>query len=666
MEWSGVSVQNSRAAILIRAKQPAQEFSIALISVVGATVVRLLLTPLLGDRSPFFTFFLAVVVSAWLGGWRGGLSATVLSALAAVYLIIPPQYSLLIARSSDILSLCIFLGVSICVSAMGNLQRNREFLLAQSEARYRLLLETANEGALRTNTEDNITFINTRMAAMLGYATEELMGCSIDTLFFPEDVKRGQENRASRRAGTVDQFELRLRHRNGDPVWTLVSVTVIYEGGKFAETFALFTDITERKRAEARLDAAYQREAQINRIGQVIRDTTDPGEIQSAAVRALGAALNVDRAYYNAFDLAHDLSWIEDDYRRSDLPSLAGEYKISLFDIEPVAYYQNGETLVLTDIYATQWSAPLYDALRSARIRSLISVPLFDNGKLVGTLAVAMADEVREWTPEEIALVETIAVQTRSALDLSRVHQREHRIAAELQNALLPTKPEYVPHLDLAPYMKPALDEAEIGGDFYDVFALNKRYYALIIGDVSGKGLAAAAQLALIRNSLRTTLYLYHTPAAAVTQLNTILMDHELIVGFVTAFVSVYDSESGRITYASCGHEPGLIRRATTGIVEVLETTSPPLGATETAIFTEATTTLTEGDILFLYTDGLSEAGPNRRELLGTEGLSSLLAAQESETNLDTIAANLIASANTYAKGTFRDDVCLLIARLIK
>ena len=659
-------MQNNRATILVRAKQPAQEFAIALISVMVATFVRLLLIPVLGMRSPFFTFFLAVVVSAWLGGWRGGMSAIVLSALSAIYFLIAPRYSLLINRPEDLLSLSIFVIVGVCVSGMGNLQRDRELKLAQSESRYRLLLETANEGALRTNTEDCITFINARMAQMLGYNADELLGCSIDELFFPEDVKRGQENRASRQEGTVEQFELRLRHRNQSPVWTLVSVTVIYESGEFTETFGLFTDITERKRAEERLDAAYQRETHINRIGQAIRDTTDPAAIQNAAVRALGEALNVDRAYYNAFDLVHDLSWIEDDYHRFDLPSLADEYKISSFEIQPAAYYSNGKTLILADTHAAGGTAPLYEVLRSLRIRALISVPLFDDGILVGTLAVAMADAPREWTAEEIALVETIAVQTRSALDLGRVHQREHRIAAELQNALLPTKPERVPRLELAPYMKPALDEAEIGGDFYDVFALDERYYALIVGDVSGKGLAAAAQLALIRNSLRTTLYLYHTPVAAVTQLNNILIEHELLVGFVTAFVSVYDSATGQITYASCGHEPGLVRRATTGDVEELETTSPPLGATETAIFMESVMTLTEGDILFLYTDGLSEAGPDRRNLLGTEGLKSLFAAQGDSPNLDMMATKIIDTASAYATGTFRDDVCLLIARHIK
>ncbi|MBC7804715.1 MAG: SpoIIE family protein phosphatase, partial [Akkermansiaceae bacterium] len=649
----------------VRAKQPLQEFGVALVSVVVAMLFRLPFTPLLGAQVPFITFFPAIVVGAWLGGWRGGLTATTLSVLVAVYFLIPPHDSLLITTTADQLSVGIFLFVGVCASAMGSLQRNREHELARSESRFRLLLETANEGVVRTDTDDRITFINERMAQMIGFAPDQLLGQPIDSLFCPEDVERVPILRSLGRKGTVDQLEFRLRHRDGSDVWALVSVTAVHDAGEFAETFGLFTDITERKKAAERVDAAYRRETQINQIGQAIRGTNDPGEIRSVASRTLGAALCADRAYYSAFDLAHDQSWIEEDYRRSDLPSLTGKYTISSFDVTPADYYPAGETLVMQDTHDGAWSTAMSGALKSSRVRSLISVPLYDGGTLVGTLAVAMADEARDWTPGEITLVETIAVQTRSALDISRVHYREHRIAAELQNALLPSTPPRIPRLELAPYMKPALDEAEIGGDFYDVFALDERHHCLIIGDVSGKGLAAAAQLALIRNSLRTTLYLYHPPGHAVTQLNHILTQHDLLVGFVTAFVAVYDSASGQITYASCGHEPGMIRRAATGDVEELEATGPPLGASENAIFTEATTRLTTGDVLFLYTDGLSEAGPNRRQLLGTDGLRAMFASQGEETEVEAMASRIVADTSAYAEGTFRDDVCLLIARYL-
>ena len=255
-------------------------------------------------------------------------------------------------------------------------------------------------------------------------------------------------------------------------------------------------------------------------------------------------------------------------------------------------------------------------------------------------------------------------VSERKALEAGRerLAERERNIATQLQEALQPALPENIAGLAVASFTQPALQEAQVGGDFFDIFPLDKELYAVVLGDVSGKGLAAAQQLALIRNSLRTTLYLYRSPTQAATSLNAILTAHDLLVGFVTAFVGVYDAAAGRIAYASCGHEPGLIKRVS-GIVEELETTGPPLGVDQNADYGELTVTLSAGDSLLLYTDGISEAGPNRRELLGTAGLMQILAKMPAGTSVAAQAEALVADVSRYAGGVFRDDVAVLLAQ---
>lgn len=247
-----------------------------------------------------------------------------------------------------------------------------------------------------------------------------------------------------------------------------------------------------------------------------------------------------------------------------------------------------------------------------------------------------------------------------------RASERARNIAQQLQEALQPEVPDHVPGLTVGRLTFPALEEASVGGDFYDVFPLDKDLYALVIGDVSGKGLAAAQQLALIRNSLRTTLYLYRTPGQAVQAVNAIVTAHDLLVGFVTCWVGVYDAHAGQIAYASCGHEPALVRRAG-GTVEALESAGLPLGVSEIAKYDEGTVHLSAGDALLLYTDGLSEAGPNRLALLGTEGLARLLAslppsAGGQAADVQEQAEELVRQAQSYAGGAFRDDVALLFA----
>jgi serine phosphatase RsbU (regulator of sigma subunit) len=273
-----------------------------------------------------------------------------------------------------------------------------------------------------------------------------------------------------------------------------------------------------------------------------------------------------------------------------------------------------------------------------------------------------MADAPRAWTVEETAMVEQVATLTRAALETARVQVREHAIAQQLQDALQPALPDHVPGLSVGKFTQPALDEAQVGGDFYDIFALDKEVYALVLGDVSGKGLAAAQQLALIRNSLRTTLYLYRAPAQAAAALNAIVTAHDLLVGFVTVWVGVYDRATGEVVYCSCGHEPGLVRR-TGGSVETLVTTGPPLGVAENAEYSESVVTLTMGDALLLYTDGVSESGPSRREMLGTEGLARILEKLPAHSDVQPQAEALVREVSALTNGVFRDDVAVLLVQ---
>ncbi len=417
-------------------------------------------------------------------------------------------------------------------------------------------------------------------------------------------------------------------------------------------------DITARKQAELDLAEALRRETLINRIGQAIRIAQDPDAVLAAAVEALGQALDADRCYYVTYDLAQGRGTLGPDWHRAGLESIAGDYDFRTFNFNQDPAYLSGRTHVVEDSLALPGDAP------PARIglRSLMRAPLAP-GRMMTALAVAMADTPRRWTPNEIRLVEAIASQTQAALEATRLRQRDHRIATALQDALQPPVPDDIPRLRVAAYTRPALDEAAIGGDFFDVFALDKELYALVIGDVSGKGLAAAAQLAAVRNMLRGVLFQYRDAAEAVTSLNTVMTAHDLLAGFVTLFVGLYDAHTGQITFASCGHEPGLVHRGGLGLVERLMPTGPPVGISESVDYEARTVTLLAGDLLFLYTDGLSEAGPTRLELLGTEGLTRLLVSQADQLDVQRGAMQIVSDAHAYAQGVFRDDVCVLLLR---
>ena len=279
--------------------------------------------------------------------------------------------------------------------------------------------------------------------------------------------------------------------------------------------------------------------------------------------------------------------------------------------------------------------------------------------------------EVRAYpSPEGLSVFyRDVSARKRAEEERERLAERERHIARQLQAALTPAVPEHVPGMALAKYYKAALDEAGVGGDFYDVFSVDKGCTALVVGDLSGKGLAAASQVATVRNMLRYALYRARTLAGALESLNALLVEQGLLTGFATLFVGAFDSGAGTLSYVNCGQEPALLRH-TTGTVEQLAPTGPVLGSFEGAAFEERRVAVGAGDILALFTDGLTEVGRSRREMLGAEGVASLLAvatvsspAADTEAAAERLALDLIAGVDAAAQdGVMRDDMCLLVA----
>lgn len=260
-------------------------------------------------------------------------------------------------------------------------------------------------------------------------------------------------------------------------------------------------------------------------------------------------------------------------------------------------------------------------------------------------------------------------ISERKALEAERerITRREHRIAEQLQEALQPPLPQSVPGLTLADYYRPALEEAGVGGDFADVFAADKGVTFLVVGDLSGKGLAAASQVAIVRNMLRFALYNGRTLAGPVTTLSRTLADNDLLTGFATLFVGRYEASERLFSYVNCGQDAGLILRSQTGQVEALPPTGPILGGFAGANFAEESVRLAPGDILALFTDGLTEAGPSRTALLTGDGVASLLAETagreaDAPNSAEAVVRHVMAGVDAYAEAGIRDDQCLLVA----
>lgn len=537
--------------------------------------------------------------------------------------------------------------------------------LLKSEERLRLAMEGAKVGAWHWDIASDELVWSETMYELSGRRHEHHSGLeSFMENVHPDDVSRVRASMAEA-IENRREFDAQMRFiwPDGSIRWLVARGRAYYSAsGEPLRMEGIAIDITAMKEAEALANARAEREALINALEEAWRSTLDSDRIQQYAAEALGNALRADRCFYMVVSAADRSVTVGEDFRAGNLPSVAGHYRTAEEFAGELTGLYGGETFVVDDAWEGG-PAALAARLGPLRIRSLVSVPLALQGRLAASLTVAMVEAPRSWTSDDVALVEAVAAHTRLAIESARAQEREHRIAAELQSALIPELPASIAGLALSSFMAPALDEASVGGDFWDLFALGPDRYGIVIGDVSGKGLAAAAQLSVVRNMLRCLFYDHRGLVQAVTRLNAITVENDLLAGFVTIFVGVYNAVTGVVAYVSCGHEPPMVLRSQTHRIDTLAQGGLPLGVSGASQYEEHRVKLGSGDTLLLYTDGIVEAGPDRVELLGRGGLARLFEDLDLDTDFEGASEALVGRAADFGRGGFRDDVCAILAR---
>jgi serine phosphatase RsbU (regulator of sigma subunit)/ketosteroid isomerase-like protein len=199
--------------------------------------------------------------------------------------------------------------------------------------------------------------------------------------------------------------------------------------------------------------------------------------------------------------------------------------------------------------------------------------------------------------------------------------EQELRVAQRIQQALLPKELPLLDDWDIVPYYQPA---REVGGDFYDFLTLPDGRMGVIIGDVSGKGIAAALVMANTQSVLRAVARRGDiAPGQVLAEANEVLYAYIPSNMFVTCFCGILNPESGRFTYANAGHNPPLRQHG--GKAIDLRATGMPLGLMLGMYYEEKETVLLPGDGVLFYSDGLIEAHNQEREMFGSHRLRDLL-----------------------------------------
>jgi sigma-B regulation protein RsbU (phosphoserine phosphatase) len=307
-------------------------------------------------------------------------------------------------------------------------------------------------------------------------------------------------------------------------------------------------------------------------------------------------------------------------------------------------------------------------------LRFYAGVPLTTaDGHNLGTLCVIDQEPRRVTDAETLALSDMAAIvvdelelrlASRRVVDHEQgLRDQAERMARALQESLLPPQLPAIPGAELASLYLPAAASV-VGGDFYDAFDTGDGGWALVIGDVSGKGAEAAAVTALARHTIRTAFLASATAPEALATLNRAMflgLGGAAPAHFCTVLVATLHARPDGLlaTVASAGHPPALLLRD--GAVEELAGAGgPPVGWHAEAAFAPAETRLREGDVVVLYTDGLSETR-TADGMLGVEGIAAAL--KGSDVSAPRLAERL-AAALSADDVDVRDDAAALVMRV--
>ena len=301
---------------------------------------------------------------------------------------------------------------------------------------------------------------------------------------------------------------------------------------------------------------------------------------------------------------------------------------------------------------------------------ALVATPILDTEtkETIGGIHLSLGHDP-DAAPSLLPAAQSLAAQIASALQGARIHaqelahesvSRELALAGEIQANFLPSTLPDVPGWQLAAMLKPA---RETSGDFYDLMHLPNGRLGILIADVTDKGMGAALFMALSRTLLRTYAVEYDTqPELALGATNRRILEDTSAGLFVTVFYGVLDPSSGELTYSNAGHNPPYLLSARDGnTIQELDRTGVPLGILDGVSWERRIVQLETGDLLLLYTDGITEAQNAQEEFFDEDRLQAFVRASLGRSAQE-IQDGIIAQVDAFVGDVPQSDDITLVA----
>jgi PAS domain S-box-containing protein len=472
--------------------------------------------------------------------------------------------------------------------------------------------------------------VNPALERIDGIPAEDHIGRHLrETLPFPDVDTVESALRQVLTTGTplLDQYH--VGRPPADPehehAWSLSFYRLEDPGGRVLGAAASVVDVTERHRAAAEADRARRRLALIaeasTRVGttleveQTARELAEiaaPGLADVVAVDVLDSALACRRKrrpdngpeFFRALALkaSHPTPALRAADPPGDVAAYDGDRMVTLcvHTGRPVLVRHVGEH----DLPRIARDAEGTALLARAGVHSYLAVPLIAHGEVLGALDLKRTRNPLPFDDDDVVLATELATRAAVAIDNARWFQSVRNTAVTLQRSLLPEHPPHLTGLEVASRYQPAQATSEVGGDWYDVIPLSDDRTALVVGDVMGNGIDAAATMGRLRTATCAYADLDLDPGDVLQHLDKITCDLEHYI--VTCLYAVYDPRTRRCRIANAGHMPPALARPGAAPTLLDLPTGAPLGVGGIP-FETTTVEFEPGDLLVLYTDGLVE-----------------------------------------------------------
>jgi PAS domain S-box-containing protein len=552
------------------------------------------------------------------------------------------------------------------------------------------LFETAPVGLAYFDRELRYVRINDALAEINGVPAPEHLGRTVPEVLpemdpevvvaFRRVIETGEPIVDMPVAGATPASPGEVRHWSGS--WYPVRGAdgeILGLGAVVLETTDRQRAVQERERAYAaereareRAERAERRARFLAEASATVAETLDYED----TLRRLASLAVPDRAQWCAIDMLAADGSIErvalahaDPAKERYGWELSRRWPVALDDADGVArVVRTGVPQLLAEVDDELLARSAADAehlrvIRELGLRSAMIVPLRERGRVLGTLTFVSSESGPRYDEEDLGVAQELAARAGVAVENARLYRSRSAIARTLQESLLPPHLPAIPGLELAARYRPAGEGNEVGGDFYDVFATGEDHWAVVIGDVCGKGAEAAALTALMRYTLRAAAVEHDGPSEILGQLNQAILSQRSDGRFSTAAFVRLALHGGEValTVASGGHPLPLLVRAD-GRVEAVGEPGTLLGVLPDVRHTDADARLRAGDAIVLFTDGLTEAGAPDR-VMSSNALAEL-ASSCAGLGADGIARRVEEHAVALQDGEARDDLALVVARV--